>query len=328
MIATIAPARNRGRAIEAIVAVQVMYDYLDALTEQPAADPIADRLKSAHALVDAVDLAEPLTGDYAGGLGDDAGYLGDLATSARSSLRCLPSAKAISAVAPACAQRCAEAQARAHAVGDTGWRELKHWAERQAGDTPLRWRPWLFGAMGSVVSIHALIALAADRYATVEQARELDSVYLVLCVLTTALDHLVDHERDAVTGDPSYLSLYETRKELAEELALVTRTVLRQVRPMTNGPHHAMILAGVVAYYTSQPGAKRDLARPVTERVREELRPLITPTLLTLHAWRAAKSLKRRLARLRVLPTQRDAAKLPQSPRAISPTRRRDGHRM
>ena len=34
MIATIAPAEHRERAVEAIVALQVMYDFLDALTEQ------------------------------------------------------------------------------------------------------------------------------------------------------------------------------------------------------------------------------------------------------------------------------------------------------
>jgi hypothetical protein len=34
-----------------------------------------------------------------------------------------------------------------------------------------------------------------------------------------------------------------------------------------------------------------EFARPVTVHVRDQLRPLITPTLATMHAWRVAKSL-------------------------------------
>jgi hypothetical protein len=181
-----------------------------------------------------------------------------------------------------------------HAVPEAGLWQLEQWAESEAGDTELQWREWLFGAMGSVVGAHALIALAADRRATVAQARQLDSTYLSLCVLTTALDHLVDHESDVLSGKESYLYLYSSRQDLAREIALVTRRVLKRVQGGPNGPHHAMILSGVVAYYTSQPGAMGRFARPVTSHVRDPLRPLITPTLATLHVWRIAKRLLQR----------------------------------
>jgi tetraprenyl-beta-curcumene synthase len=293
MLATIAPIEHRERAVEAIVALQVMYDYLDALTEQPASDPIRDGLQESGAFLDALSLSTPQRCDYyAHYQGDgDAGYLADLAVTVRDALFGLPGGDAVSGVLPACAARCAEAQVRVHAVPDVGLGQLEGWAEREAGDTELEWREWLFGAMGSVVAAHALIALAADRRATVAQARQLDSTYLSLCVLTTALDHLVDHERDLLTGEESYLNLYLGRQDLAHRIALVTRRVLDRVHTIPNGPHHAMILSGVVAYYTSQSGAMSDFARPVTVHVRDQLRPLITPTLATMHAWRVAKSL-------------------------------------
>jgi hypothetical protein len=145
--------------------------------------------------------------------------------------------------------------------------------------------------MGSVVAAHALIALAADRRATAAQASHLASTYLSLCVLTTALDHLVDHEHDTLTGGESYLYLYSSREDFARQIALVTRRVLDSVHAIPNGAHHAMILSGVVAYYTSQPGAMGEFARPVTVHVRDQLRPLITPTLATMHVWRVAKRL-------------------------------------
>jgi tetraprenyl-beta-curcumene synthase len=293
MIATIAPTEHRERAVEAIVALQVMYDFLDALTEQPAPDPIRDGLQQSGAFLDALSVSTPPRRDYYAHYlgGSDAGYLEDLAVTVRDALLGLPAVDAISEILPACAARCAEAQVRVHAVPDVGLGQLERWAGREARNTELEWREWLFGAMGSVVAAHALIALAADRRATVAQAGQLDSTYLSLCVLTTALDHLVDHERDALTGDESYLYLYSSRQDLARQIALVTRRVLERVRTIPNGPHHAMILSGVIAYYTSQPGAMGEFARPVTMHIRDQLRPLITPTLATMHAWRVAKRL-------------------------------------
>jgi hypothetical protein len=150
---------------------------------------------------------------------------------------------------------------RIHTASCTDKRPLERWASQQARDTRLGWREWLFGAMGSVVSAHALIALAADEHATPEQASTLDDTYLELCVLTTALDHLVDYERDATTGEPSYIHLYNTREELAQQIALIVNRVKQRARTIPNGAHHLMILSGVVAYYTSQPSAASHHAR-------------------------------------------------------------------
>jgi len=293
MIATIGPPRHRERTVEAIVALQVMYDYLDALTEQPTADPIRDGLQYSRAFTDAVTTPAHTVDYYAyhPGSGDDAGYLADLALTARTAIRSLPAGDAIAKIIPASAARCAEAQVRIHAVPHTGIRQLEHWATEEAIGTGLQWREWLFGAMGSVVAVHALIALAADEHATREQARELDDTYLLLCVLTTVLDHVVDHEHDALTGEQSYLHLYQNQQELTRHAAIVVRQVIERARVIPNGPHHLMILSGVVAYYTSQPSAMDEFARPVTEHVRDQLRPLITPTLVTMHAWRMAKRL-------------------------------------
>ena len=64
MIATIAPSRHRESTVEAIVALQVMFDYLDALTEQPGGDPIRDGLQLSKAFTDAVTVSAQPTGDY------------------------------------------------------------------------------------------------------------------------------------------------------------------------------------------------------------------------------------------------------------------------
>jgi tetraprenyl-beta-curcumene synthase len=299
MIATIAPAPFRRDAIHAIVALQVMYDYLDAITEQPTTEPLRDGLECFAAFTDAVIPAISSGRDYYAyyPTEGDAGYLADLALTARTAIKALPAYRAIREVIPACTGRCAEAQVRIHAAEHTGAAPLERWAGEQAKDTGLDWRDWLLGAIASVVSVHALVALAADASSTRAQARDLDDAYLVLCALTTMLDHLVDYETDTLTGQRSYIHLYDDREDLARELTTLTRKSIERARAIPNGAHHLMILSGIVAYYTSQPSAMGEFARPVTERVRNQLRPLITPTLATLHAWRLAKQIRSRTLR-------------------------------
>jgi hypothetical protein len=296
MIATIAPARYRERAVEAIMALQVMFAYLDALMEQPTADPIRDGLQYSRAFVDAVNVSAQPRGDYyAYYRGDgDGNYLSDLAVAARGALLGLPAVDSIAEVISTAVARCAEAQVRVHAVARLGNEQLQRWATHEAGGTELQWREWLFGAMGSVIAAHALVASAANDRTTREQATEIDSTYLSLCAVTTALDQVVDHEGDVLTGEQSYLHLYETPQILAQQIAAVARQVIERARTIPNGPHHAMILAGVVSYYTSEPGAMGELARPITEHVRRQLRPFITPTLATMRAWRLAKRIRHR----------------------------------
>jgi tetraprenyl-beta-curcumene synthase len=294
MIATIAPARYRARAVEAIMALQVMFDYLDALTEQPAANPIRDGLQYSQALLDALTLATPPRGDYYaydGGDGD-AGYLSDLAEAVRQALLGLPAVGSIAAVIAKTAARCAEAQVRVHAAVCSGDEQLERWAMLEARGSELDWREWLFGAMGSVIAAHALIAAAADERTTIAQASAIDSAYLSLCAVATGLDQVVDHEADVLAGEQSYMHLYENPQALAQQIASLARRVITRSQTIPHGAHHAMILSGVVAYYTSQPSAMEDYARPVSERIRGQLRPVITPTLVTLRAWRLAKRVR------------------------------------
>jgi tetraprenyl-beta-curcumene synthase len=296
MIATIAPSRHRESTVEAIVALQVMFDYLDALTEQPGGDPIRDGLQLSKAFTDAVTVSAQPTGDYYAyypGPGD-AGYLADLAVVVRSTLLRLPAVDAIAEVIPRTASRCAEAQVRVHAVTQCGFEQTERWATREATSTSLQWREFLVGAMGSVLAANALIAAAADERTTREQALSIDNAYLSISALTTMLDSLVDYERDTRLGEPNHLQLYDSRAVLAQQITTIASGVMERTRTTPNGPHHAMILAGVVAYYTSQPSAMGESARPVTEQVRDQLRPLITPTIATMHAWRLAKRVRLR----------------------------------
>jgi tetraprenyl-beta-curcumene synthase len=290
-LATLAPAAKRAPAVEAIVALELLFDYLDGLTERTTADAVRDGNSLFRAFTDALDPAVQGPRDYYRERPevDDGGYLEELSSAVRGAVAQLPRAAAIQEAAMRSAARCAQAQIRIHAEPRLGGAQLQEWAEREAQGTGLRWRELAAGAASSVLAVHTLIAAAADHRSTHEEAVEIETAYLSICVLITMLDSLVDHDEDMRESEPGFIRFYEDRGVLAETLASVAERAVQQAGGLRRGAHHVMTLAGVVAYYTSAPGAKGTVARPATTRLQAELAPLIYPTLTIMRGWRLAK---------------------------------------
>ncbi|MGC2375336.1 MAG: DUF2600 family protein, partial [Solirubrobacteraceae bacterium] len=152
------------------------------------------------------------------------------------------------------------------------------------------WREYLAGAACAVLTLHALIAAAADPRTTPAEAREIDAAYLFTGAMVTLLDGIVDQERDTETGALSYISLYEDPALLAQALARTARAASRRSGELRNGAHHLMTLAGAMAYWCSAPDARGELARPVLAELRRELQPLVLLPLLVMRAWRATRA--------------------------------------
>ncbi len=291
-LATLAPREYRKPVVEAIVGLQVIYDYLDSLIERPLTDPLDDGRRLYHALIDAVVVDSTPRDDYYAFAphSDDGGYLKELVSVVRGALRQLPCLSAVAEVSEHAANRCADAQVRAHATLVIDRFQLQGWATRNAIGTGLQWQEFLAGAVSSGFALHALIAAAGDPRTSHEHARTIDEIYLSICALTTLLDGLIDYEQDMEgMGHPGYVRYYENHDALAQGLKRVIRQATSHARDTPNGAHHLMTLIGVVAYYYSTPTAGHEFARPLTAQIRKELRPLITPILAILRAWRTAK---------------------------------------
>jgi len=197
------------------------------------------------------------------------------------------------------AERCSAGQVRVHAAPQIGVAQLEQWARMEAvARGTLGWREYLAGAVASVLAVHSLIAYSAEESATEEEAEALDDAYLWISALSTMLDSLVDYERDVASGDPWLVRLYGADVRLfADRLVEVANGAVSRARLLPHGPHHLMTLMGVVAYYTSAPEARGELARPMVARLHRELGPSILPTLAVMRAWRLAKRVRRRIAR-------------------------------
>jgi tetraprenyl-beta-curcumene synthase len=324
-LATLAPRPWRARTVEAIVALQVMYDYLDGLTERPVADPLRNGRALFTAFTDAVATApagaaaaersgfartqksgvDAQTGagsdDYfrdraSDDGGDDGGYLAALSATTGAALAGLPAWSAVSDAALQGAARCAEGQVRVHAAPRAGAAQLEEWARTRAAGTRLQWREFMAGAVSSVLAVHALIAAAANDRSTPAEAAAIDSAYLSISALSTMLDSVIDYERDSASGEAWYVGHYDSRAALADRVVAVVRDARRQARTLPDAAHHEMTLVGVVAYYTSAREATQGAAAPLAHRVNAELGPLMAPTLAVMRAWRGAKTLHQALA--------------------------------
>jgi tetraprenyl-beta-curcumene synthase len=293
MHATLAPRAHRRHAVEAIVALELLFDYLDGRTEIPTADPLGSGGRLFEAYTGALAGLSERGGDgrREGSRAEDGGYLEALSDAVRAAFARLPAAGAIAPVARASAARSAQAQIRMHATPQLGAGQVEDWARGEAQGTGLQWRELLAGAASSVLAIHALIAAAADPRTTPGEAVEIESAYLCTCTSLTLLDGLIDHDEDTRAGTEGlgYIGLYQDPRCLYQALSGATGEAAARMGRLRSGPHHAMTLVGVVAYYTSAPGAGSELAAPIVERLHRQLAPLISPTLAIMRVWRLAK---------------------------------------
>jgi tetraprenyl-beta-curcumene synthase len=291
-LATLAPAPRRARTTQAIVALELLFDYLDGRSELPCADPLADGRALFTAFTAAVDCEPQAWARSLGQAGSqvpDAAYLWALSEQAQDGLYSLPSADQVEDVAHAAAARCAEAQIRLHAACTLGDDQLERWARESCVGSGLGWREYIGGCASSVLCLHALIAASADQGTSAADARAIDAAYLAIAGVITMLDSLVDQRADEARGERGFERLFQSEQELARRLLELAREAHARALAAPNGAHHAMTLAGVIAYYTTHPGAREGHARELSLRLRRELAPTIWPTLAVMLGWRAAK---------------------------------------
>jgi tetraprenyl-beta-curcumene synthase len=299
-LATLAPLRERRRVVTAIVAFEVIYDYLDAVTEQLAAEPLRD----GRQLYRALQLALLPTGRTSSWYRhhpqhDDGAYLDMLVVTCRTAFSRLPAARAVAWEALRTAVHCGEAQTRSHLVSRTGTAQLEQWASSCLYGSELTWWERAAGAAASVLTVHALIAAAAERGTTSGEAHRIAEAYLPTCALTTMLDSLVDQRHDDATGEHSYLAYYPGEAAAAERLSALARQALAGAMTLRRAPHHVVTVVGVVAYYLSAPEVGDEHGSLVARRLTDDLPPVLGPVLALFRLWRRlrGRSVARRAAR-------------------------------
>jgi tetraprenyl-beta-curcumene synthase len=285
VFATLAPRHHRSTLIELIVAFEVMYDYLDAVSEMDAADALASGLQLHCALSAAI--VEPLApvDFYAHHpLSGDDGYLVDLAAFCRRRFTALPGAASVRDVAVDAVERCGQGQSRTHAAGGADEDDFRVWTRSLAGASASGYLWWeLAAGSASSLGVHALFAAAADPWMTRDEALRWYGAYFPgVCALSTLLDSLIDYEEDHVTGTHSYVAYYGTPRMAAERLAFVARDADEAVRALRRGRRHAVLGSGVAGFYLSAVEARGSFANSAREAVLASLSPTLVRTICAI----------------------------------------------
>lgn len=248
-------APYRADVVVASVALEVMYDYLDSVTE------VVPTLATAQSLYHTVFL--PFTDDPIEAIEDE--YLRALVTTCRASFVALPSHHVIVPLACGIARRSGEAQARCH-TSPPG--EFKRWAEHQPRATGLLWHEAAAGWAGEVITLHALLALAARADATTADGECVVAAYQRICSVATLLDHLIDQAEDERNQTRNFIAYYRSPAEARRRIVTVARSAVANIAAAPDPDWHAFMVTGIAAYYLSAPEAK---GHAIIERMRLEL---------------------------------------------------------
>lgn len=282
-------ARNRN-LLRLLVTYQVMWDFLDCVSESGALYGAENGLRMHQALVDALDPSRSPADYFAFHASrDDGGYLRMLVEACRQCCHALPSFQHVHPVLLREARR-ANVQAINHDLDPAARAAgLRNWV---AHEYPARYDvSWfeLAAAAGAGLAIYALFALASEpRCTLIDIDRAYRMYFPWASALATMLDSFVDQIDDRRKGDHCYLSYYETDERATQSIERLMQRCLLESRALENSEGHILIVACMVAMYLSRDSARSPLLRQRTRRIMRAGGSLTRALLPVLRIWRIA----------------------------------------
>jgi tetraprenyl-beta-curcumene synthase len=286
----ILPRRRDLNLLRLLVAYQLIWDFLDSVSERGACEGTVNGLQLHKALIEALDPAAPISDYYRHHpWHEDGGYLRSLVEACRRACAALPAYECVRALVVREATR-AQVQALNHDTDPSDRdRALKEWVAREfSEDQQLSWFE-LSSAATASLALHAFLALAADPSCTEAEARRAcDAYFPWISGTATMLDSYVDQVEDEATGSHRYVAHYANRTLAGERMkALVARSA-EEARSLRNGHRHAVITASMVAMYLSKDSARTPEMRDSTASIARAGGTLTRVLLPVLRLWRLA----------------------------------------
>jgi tetraprenyl-beta-curcumene synthase len=290
--AVLSPRRSRGNVVRFLVAFQVMYDYLDTISEQPVDDRFLDTMQLHTALTDALMPGGATRAAYdLHPQQDDGGYLARFIETCRTCCSSLPAFPIVASTVRSAAQLARESQGYNHALQDAPPAFLSDvvapWAAAEGGDAyGLMW--WeVIGATGSSLAILVLVASAADPTLEQSESDAIQAVYMPWAGAVLALiDSLVDQEHDHADATHSLVGRYSSSDAAAERVAAFAGRALALTRETASPERHALIVAAMIALFASSPEADGPMARDAIRSALDAAGPRGSLPLAALRARR------------------------------------------
>jgi tetraprenyl-beta-curcumene synthase len=284
--AVLAPRAQTPALVQAVVAFQATYDFVDTLAEQPCSDPLSNGRQLHLALLAALEPGAGHADYYAHQQRHrDDGYMCSLVDACRSACAELPSYGLVAGPVLGAARRMLTFQVYNHAAGE---RAFALWAGRLTPPgSDLRW--WeTAAAAASSLGVFALIAAAAQPQLSACEAAATQAAYFPwIGALHVLLDSLVDRAEDVASARRSLVAHYASPEEAALRLGAIAARSMLATQTLTCGTRHALLLAAMSGFYLSAPAADAPPARLAAQRVTGAMGVLAAPLLLVHRARRA-----------------------------------------
>jgi tetraprenyl-beta-curcumene synthase len=291
---SILPRRRNYSYLQFLAAYQIIWDYLDSVSERAAAAGIQNGRQLHLALLDAVDPDSPRRDYYRfSPWREDGGYLQALVDTCRECCRRLPSFDRVQALVLRDAMR-AQVLALNHEP-DPALRDvaLRAWtvAEFPAGQEA-RWYE-LSGAASAGLAAFALLALACEPCCSDEAIARTHAAYFPwVSAVACMLDSFADQAEDQANGDHSYIAHYPTPEIAVTQTCRLVCRCMHELSGLANSEAHLLISSCMVALYLSKDSAPEDSARRWSRELAKAGGPLTRALVPVLRLWRAAYSLR------------------------------------
>jgi tetraprenyl-beta-curcumene synthase len=286
----IIPRKRNADLLKLLVTYQVMWDFLDNVSETAASAGYENGRRLHLALVDAVDPTRRISDYYSHNpVKEDGGYLCSLVEVCRTCMVKLPSFERIHPLLLREARR-ANVQAINHdPQPDRRAVALRAWAKREwPRGSEVSWFE-LSAAAGAGISIYALFALATECEVTQGQMQEVYNAYFPWAsALATMLDSYVDGTQDAAHGDHVYVNHYGSAVNAQASMQTLMRESLLRARRLARGESHSVVVACMVAMYLSKDSALTSSTRGTTGELLSAGGSLSKLLLPALRLWRIA----------------------------------------
>ena len=287
---SILPVHRNEELLKLLVAYQILWDFLDSVSERGACAGYVNGYQLHRALVEALDPDAPISDYYRfHPWKDDGGYLLELVETCRRMCAGLLCYRQVRPLMLRAVERCAIQSLNHDPEPDRRDAALKEWAAREfAGEHALEW--FELTAAASAFPPHVLLALAAGSSLGQEELRDVYEAYFPWVGLAIAmLDSYLDQVEDLVSGNHSYISHYANRVEALERLCMIIERITVRAKTLPNGRRHMVLTEGIVAWHLSVDGVSRSNTREATRMLARSGGPLTRLLLPIAHMWRATR---------------------------------------
>lgn len=287
LFSTITQRRSRD-LLRALVAFEVLADYLDCTSERGAFVGVHNGKQLHRALIDALDAERPVADYYRfHPWRDDGGFAAALVETCRRSCERLPS---YDVARPFGVRAATLAQVLALNHDEDPRRRdelLRSWAAaRFPGDDALAWFEHT-GAASAWLTVLALLALAADERRSAQDALAVFDAYLPWISLAgTLLDSYGDQEADAQSGAHRYVAHYADADVMTMRVGEVVGRAMAAASELAHGARHRVLVSAMAAMYLTKDSVWAPAWRSRTRTLIRASGPLTRLLIPALRTWR------------------------------------------